>query len=254
VTPSDEKESFAALFEGSDGAKRTQRRFARGQRLDVAVVAIGQSSVFVDLGGKVEGFIERPELLEPDGKLRVKVGDHLAAMVVESDGERVRLSPVFVRAKQEATIDGDGNPVLGASTRPGPLLLEGAIVRGAVTGVERYGVFVQIDGTRGRTGRGLVPVAETGTPRGADLRKTFPDGAPVEAKILAIAEDGKIRLSIKAAREEAERREFEAFTEERSAEAPPPRDGQPPAQAGAPRKPEPRGFGTLGDLLGKKKK
>ncbi|MFO0619454.1 MAG: S1 RNA-binding domain-containing protein [Polyangiaceae bacterium] len=255
MNPPNEKESFAALFEGSDTAKRGVRRFSRGERLDVTVVAIGQTSVFVDLGGKVEGFIERVELAEPNGTLRLAVGDHLSVMVVESDGERVRLSPAFVRAKQEVSIDAQGNPILSPA-KQGPLLLEGAIVRGVVTGVERYGVFVQIDGTRGRSGRGLVPAAETGSPRGADLRKTFPDGSPVEAKIVAIAEDGKIRLSIKAAKDDAERREFEAFSEKR-ADAPgdeKPKDGAvlPPAKKG--QAPSPRNFGTLGDLLSKRKK
>lgn len=251
---SDEKESFASLFEGSDAAKRGSRRFARGERLDVTVVAIGNSSVFVDLGGKVEGFIERVELAEPNGVLRVKVGDNLSVMVAEADDERVRLSPVFVRARQDASIDAQGNPVL-ASAKQGPLLLEGALVRGVVTGVERYGVFVQIDGTRGRSGRGLVPAAETGAPRGADLKKTFPDGSPVEAKILAIAEDGKIRLSIKAAKDDAERREYEAFTDREN--APAAEGAEAAAKPGQPKKkpqaPSPKNFGTLGDLLSKRK-
>jgi small subunit ribosomal protein S1 len=255
VTPPNEKESFAALFEGSDTAKRGVRRFSRGERLDVTVVAIGQSSVFVDLGGKVEGFIERVELAEPNGTLRLAVGDSLSVMVVESDGERVRLSPAFVRAKQEVSIDAQGNPVLSPS-KQGPLLLEGATVRGVVTGVERYGVFVQIDGTRGRSGRGLVPAAETGSPRGADLRKTFPDGSPIEAKIVAIAEDGKIRLSIKAARDDAERRDFEAFTEKHEDEAPgaKPKEATPGAASAKKGPATPRNFGTLGDLLSKRKK
>lgn len=254
---SDEKESFASLFEGSDAAKRGSRRFVRGERLDVTVVAIGNSSVFVDLGGKVEGFIERVEIAEPNGTLRVKVGDNLSVMVAEADDERVRLSPVFVRARQDASIDAQGNPVL-SSAKQGPLLLEGAVVRGVVTGVERYGVFVQIDGTRGRSGRGLVPAAETGAPRGADLKKTFPDGSPVEAKILAIAEDGKIRLSIKAAKDDAERREYEAFTDRENApaegaEQAAAKPGQPAGGKKKPQTPSPKNFGTLGDLLAKRK-
>lgn len=256
MTPPNEKESFAALFEGSDSAKRARRRFARGERIDVSVVAIGQSAVFVDLGGKVEGFIERVELAEPNGALRVQVGDNLSAMVVESDGERVRLSPAFVRAKQELAIDDKGNPIMSPA-KQGPLLLEGAIVRGVVTGVERYGVFVQIDGTRGRSGRGLVPAAETGSPRGADLKKLFPENSPVEAKIVAITDDGKIRLSIKAAKDDAERRDFEAFTDEgneAAAHVGPGDKAAPAAPGGAKVKaPAPRNFGTLGDLLAKRK-
>ncbi len=257
MTPPDEKESFAALFEGSDSAKRVRRKFARGERIDVSVVAIANTAVFVDLGGKVEGYIERMELTEPNGTLRVQVGDNMSAMIVESDGERVRLSPAFVRAKQELSIDEKGNPILSPA-KQGPLLLEGAIVRGVVTGVERYGVFVQIDGTRGRTGRGLVPAAETGSPRGADLKKLFPENSPVEAKIVAITDDGKIRLSIKAAKDDAERRDFEAFTDQGNdaAAATGPGDkAAATAHGGAKAKapPPPRNFGTLGDLLAKRK-
>lgn len=255
VNALNEKESFASLFEGSDAAKRGRRRFMRGERLDVPVVAIG-TAVFVDLGGKVEGYIERVELAEPNGQLRVKVGDTLSVMVAESNDERVRLSPVFVRARQDVSVDAHGNPVLSAA-KQGPLLLEGAVVRGVVTGVERYGVFVQIDGTRGRSGRGLVPAAETGSPRGADLKKTFPDGSPIEAKIIAIAEDGKIRLSIKAAKDDAERREFEAFNEQQGGGDAPEAGAAPrPAAAGGQKPkgpPSPKNFGTLGDLLAKRK-
>jgi small subunit ribosomal protein S1 len=130
------------------------------------------------------------------------------------------------------------------------VLVEGARVKGKVTGVERYGVFVQIAGTQGRSGRGLVPTVETATPRGADLKKHFAVGQEVEAKILNVDAEGKIRLSIAALGADDERGHFEAF---KSTQGAAPAEGQPPA-AGAParkEKPAPRNFGTLGDLLPK---
>ena len=102
-------------------------------------------------------------------------------------------------------------------------------------------VFVQIAGTSGRSGRGLIPASETATPRGADLKKHFTPGQELEVKILAIDESGKIRLSIAALKADEERGEFEAYAQaERTA----------PKTAGA-EKPAVRGFGTLGDLLKK---
>ena len=252
----DDKESFASLFESTEGAKRKRAQVRRGDRLDVKVVAISQTAVFVDLGGKEEGYFERVDLLDSRGNLTVEVGTSIGAVVAETDGERIRLSPVFVRNKTDSVI-GDGPEAVALPGKTGPLLVEGSIVTGVVTGVERYGVFVQIDGTRGRNGRGLVPTAETGAPRGADLRKLFPDGAPCSAKILAIQEDGKIRLSIKAARDDEERRDFEEYARaEREGGAAEPTDAAPPGAAShkpipPPKRgaPAPRNLGTLGDLL-----
>ncbi|NUQ77573.1 MAG: S1 RNA-binding domain-containing protein, partial [Polyangiaceae bacterium] len=105
------------------------------------------------------------------------------------------------------------------------------------------GVFVQIAGTSGRAGRGLVPASETATPRGADLKKHFAAGQEVEVKIIAIDESGKIRLSIAALKADEERGEFEAYAQaERTS----------PKTPSGPEKPAVRGFGTLGDLLQKK--
>jgi small subunit ribosomal protein S1 len=162
--------------------------------------------------------------------------------VDEASGQ-VRLSPVFVRAasqEPEAGEDAELGVVI-PKAKSTPLLVEGAHVKGKVTGVERYGVFVQIQGTSGRGGRGLVPSSETATPRGADLKKHFAIGQDVEAKILSIAEDGKIRLSVSALKNDAERRDFEAFAKKEG--------GGEKAKAR-----EVRSFGTLGDLMTKKKR
>jgi small subunit ribosomal protein S1 len=113
-------------------------------------------------------------------------------------------------------------------------------------------VFVQIAGTQGRCGRGLVPAPETGTPRGADLKKHFTIGQDVEAKILGIDEAGKIRLSIAALGADDERGVFEAFKSSRGASAPAEAAAQAtPGQGGRKDKPAPRNFGTLADLLPK---
>ncbi|MBL9026008.1 MAG: S1 RNA-binding domain-containing protein [Myxococcales bacterium] len=250
---SDPKESFAALFESSSGAARGKksRRLSRGERVEVKVVEIGRDAVFVDVGEKQEGYIERGELVGSDGSLLAKVGSSISAVVVDTDGERVRFSPVVVRRESEmSTIEDGGELVAIPRAKAGPLLLEGARIRGTVTGVERYGVFVQIEGTHGSKGRGLIPTAETATPRGADLKKVFTVGALVEAKILAIAEDGKIRLSIKALAEDDERRDFQAYSAQQEGQAgPAPKGGAQPKK-----EPQKRGFGTLGDLLAKSSK
>jgi small subunit ribosomal protein S1 len=253
---SSDKESFASLFETAGADLRSARRARRGDRMEARVVAIGRDAVFVDLGGKQEGFIERSALAAKDGSLPVEIGQTISAVVSRADGERVQLDPLFVRQSGAGLIDDGGELVAIPRAKSGPLLVEGAQVKGTVTGVERYGVFVQIDGTQGRAGRGLVPTAETATARGSDLRKLFPVGSAIEAKIVAIADDGKIRLSIKALGADAERRDFEAYAKDQksggeAASTEPSAEvrskGPKPQRA----KPEPRNFGTLGDLLAK---
>jgi small subunit ribosomal protein S1 len=249
-------ESFGALFEQGGGSRRDRSRIMVGDRVEVTIVAIGQSAVFADLGRKQEGFFERPDVTDADGKLAVEVGSKVQATVSSIDRQtgQVRLSPVAIRSSEGEAFGGS----LGMSAKgQTPLLAEGARIKGSVTGIERYGVFVQIAGTQGRSGRGLIPTAETATPRGSDLKKHFTVGQEVEAKIVNIEPDGKIRLSIAAIARDEERSSFEKFKEggaaEPAAEAAdkPATDTKKKPQQAA-KKPEPRGFGTFGDLLGKK--
>ncbi len=252
-------ESFGALFEQGGGSRRDRTRIMVGDRVEVTIVAVGQSAVFADVGRKQEGFFERPDVTDADGKLAVSVGSKVQAKVESIDRQtgQVRLSPVAIRSAEGEAFGGTMG--MGAKGQT-PLLVEGARVKGSVTGIERYGVFVQIAGTQGRTGRGLIPTAETATARGADLKKHFTVGQEVEAKIVNIAEDGKIRLSVSAIARDEERSSFEKFKEGEATEQPaaasadkPAADAKKKPQQPA-KKPEPRNFGTFGDLLGKKLK
>jgi small subunit ribosomal protein S1 len=241
-------ESFASLFEQSTGAHARQRRYHAGESVEVTIVAIAREAVFADLGGKQEGFFERAELADPEGTLRVEVGSRVTAVVdnVDRTTGQVRLRPVVIRAEGGDVGVAKATSAGGAAS---PVLVEGARIKGKVTGIERYGIFVQIAGTQGRSGRGLVPTPETATPRGADLKKHFAVGQDVEAKILSIDETGKIRLSIAALGADDERGVFEAFKSSQGAAQP--AEGQPAAQGARKEKPAPRGFGTLADLLPK---
>ncbi|HEX5043582.1 MAG TPA: S1 RNA-binding domain-containing protein, partial [Candidatus Polarisedimenticolaceae bacterium] len=89
-------------------------------------------------------------------------------------------------------------------------------------------VFVYL--APGRTG--LIPMAETGLSREADLAKTFPLGADVEVEVLEVEPDGRrMRLSRKAVLEAGEREDLREYTQRSE-----------PKQEGA-------GFGSLADKL-----
>jgi len=239
--PQDSKgESFAALFEAEAGKATPHRRsFNIGEELDVLVVQIGRDAVFVGLDNKQEGFIEAKDLTSKEGNLTVKIGSRITARVVEIGGRlgAVRLVPVYVRppADEEADAVPEATLIPGSTT-----LAVGANVKGTVALVERYGVFVQLtQGGPGKRGlRGLVPTAELGVPRGADLHKMFPLGTELETKIIAIDERHRIKLSVVALNADVERRDFESHKTK----------GQGKGESGSPR------FGTLGDLFSQKKR
>ena len=184
------------------------------------------------------------ELSDADGKLRVEVGSRVSAVVDSVDGAT---GQVRLRAGGRAQRGGGRRRRRRRRRRrgaAGPSLVEGARVKGKVTGVERYGVFVQIAGTQGRSGRGLVPTPETGTPRGADLKKHFAVGQEVEAKILNIDEDGQDSPVHRGARRRRRARPLRGLQVE-GASSRAPRQPR-PRRAGRKEKPAPRGFGTLG--------
>lgn len=221
-------ESFAALFERDPTSRPSRRRAKPGDEVDVVVVQIGKEAVFVEFGGTGQGFIDVADLRNPDGSLAVAMGAAFRARVAQVNAEQeIRLVPT----RSAAAAIGAGVAVSGSTEPDATRVTVGQVLTGTVARVESYGVFMQIDGTTGRSGRGLVPAVELGLPRGADLRKAFPIGSKLRAKLAELGEDGKMRLSMRALREDEERAQFDGFKTAQS-------DGQ-------------GRFGTLGDLLKK---
>jgi small subunit ribosomal protein S1 len=193
------------------------------QHAPVGKVARGTVTRFMDFGAfvqltpGVEGLLHISELggkvAHPSAVLKVGEQINVVVRALDAGARKISLAPAP-----------DGLAI-GADAR-GPNLVVGAVVSGVVDRVEPYGLFLQIDGTRGRVGRGLIPNAELGTARGADLRKLFPIGTPLTVKVLETGE-GKLRLSVKAVKADEERAEFDGYRATTSHET----------------------LGTLGDLL-----
>jgi small subunit ribosomal protein S1 len=108
-----------------------------------------------------------------------------------------------------ALVEEGSSRAAGTASPPGAIVA-GEIVTGKVQRHEKFGVFVFL--SPGRTG--LIPSAETGVDRDADMLKALPVGSEVEVVILEADPEGRrIRLSRKAVaqqREQAELREYEA--------------------------------------------
>ncbi len=78
------------------------------------------------------------------------------------------------------------------------MLLEvGDIVKGKVTGITKFGVFVELEG--GKTG--MVHISEVASTYVREIRDHVQLGQEVSVKILSVGDDGKIGLSMKKAAE-----------------------------------------------------
>jgi small subunit ribosomal protein S1 len=75
----EEQESFAELFETS--SKTPGHEFSPGKTVSGEVVKITRDTIFVDLGGKSEGFVGIEEFRDKDGNLTLKVGDRVETRV-----------------------------------------------------------------------------------------------------------------------------------------------------------------------------
>ena len=84
------EESFADLFESYSAGMNENIQV--GDRIRGRIISIGSNSVFVDTGTKVDGIVEKAELLDDDGQLSVAEGDELDLYVVAADESEIRLS------------------------------------------------------------------------------------------------------------------------------------------------------------------
>jgi small subunit ribosomal protein S1 len=220
--------------ERAEKAKRTREQLAEGAVFEGTVTSVQDYGAFVDLGG-IEGLVHVSELAwdrvsKPQDLL--KAGDQVKVQVLRIDqdpkkGERIGLSvrSLTPRPEPEKKEGQPGQPA-GEVKQPPPPPRVGDVVMASVDKVEPFGLFVRFAG-----GRGLVPAAETGTPRGSDLRKAFPVGTELKCLILDIDERGRIRMSKTQAEAAEERAEAQAWMK-----------SAPKGKGG-------KGFGTLGDLL-----
>ena len=124
-------EDFATLF-----AREAARPVLEvGQVVKGRVIQISAESVFVDVGGKGEAWIERAELTDDEGKLKVAIGDAVEATVV-STGDEIRLSHKLRQGAQ-------ARQALAVAAQTG------IPVEGKVAAVIKGGYEVTVGGLRG---------------------------------------------------------------------------------------------------------
>ncbi len=83
-------EDFAAMLESYSAERNDDLRI--GDKVEGRIIAIGADTVFVDTGTKVDGAVDKAELLDENGQLPFKEGDTVSLFVVAIDESEVRLS------------------------------------------------------------------------------------------------------------------------------------------------------------------
>jgi small subunit ribosomal protein S1 len=133
----DQDEDFAAMLAESErGVPRAKKRPRVGDQITGKVISIGKDAVFVDVGGKAEGQLDRAEVSDADSKLLVKLGDTLEARVVGDTGGVLTLR-VKIGRGPEARAELQQAQELGIP------------VEGTVTEVVKGGLAVDVAGVRG---------------------------------------------------------------------------------------------------------
>jgi small subunit ribosomal protein S1 len=217
--------SLRALEQDPWDAARSQIK--EGQRLTGKVARLQPFGAFVELFPGVDGLVHVSALADrhiQHPREVVKEGESILVQVesIDDTSRRIALRKV-----------NEGDPVekpaaAGAPAAAGSKRLKvGDSVEATVDKVEAFGVFVNWDG-----GKGLIPNAELGTPRGSDNKKTMPVGTKVKAQIIEIDERGRYRLSRNSAERAAEGSDYRDYQREMNRKLAPG-----------------KGFGTLGDLL-----
>ena len=125
-----DSEDFATLFARHEAGPAVEI----GQVVKGRIIQITAEHVFVDVGGKGEAWIDRAELADDEGRLRVGVGDEVEATVVAT-GDEIRLSHKLRQGAQ-------AREALAVAAQ------SGVPVEGRVAGVIKGGYEVTVGGLR----------------------------------------------------------------------------------------------------------
>jgi small subunit ribosomal protein S1 len=168
-----------------------ERQIVRGR-----VARMTDFGVFVELLPGVDGLLhltEIPRSRHGEMKKAAETGEELIVLITSIDRDKRRIGLAIA---PEGSAPG---------TQVESTLAVGAVVTGTVERIEPFGVFLRV----GPGQVGLIPNAEMGLAKGADLRKDWPAGTEIKVAVLSIEDGGKrIRLS----RAQALRMEEEAET------------------------------------------
>jgi small subunit ribosomal protein S1 len=83
---SNDEEDFASMFAAQEAGQKRGKRPRTGDLVKGKIVSIGKEAVFVDIGGKAEGLLDRAQVTNSEGKITVAIGDTIEARVAADEG------------------------------------------------------------------------------------------------------------------------------------------------------------------------
>jgi len=186
----DNEKSFAELL---DENFVTPGRLTPGQKVTATVVKITADWVFLDLGRKGEGCLDRKELAGPDGRTTVKEGDAVQAYFKGAEGSELRFTTKIAGGAA-------GQSQLEDAWRGG-IPVEGLVEREVKGGYE-----IRIGGGV----RGFCPFSQMGLLRAREQGEFI--GTRLPFRITEYRERGRnVVLSNRVILEEKRREEIEAL-------------------------------------------
>jgi small subunit ribosomal protein S1 len=201
---------------------KVAEKYAPGTKHKGKVARLQPFGAFIELESGIDGLIHTADLsvkrIEHPEEI-IKVGEELDVVVAHVDPKqhRIALHPA---------------PTGEAANEAPQRIQIHKTVKVVVVNVENSGLNVRVLGATGRNARGYISASATGTPRGTELRKHFPVGKELEAKIIEHdPRRGELKLSIRALNDETERNAYQQYRAQVKREAK---------------------FGTFADLLAKR--
>jgi small subunit ribosomal protein S1 len=113
------EQSFAELFESAE--MQVAPEIKVGDRIKGRILAVGKDAVYVNTGTKVDGVVEKSELLDEQGGFPYQEGQELELFVVSRQGNEIRLSRAMAGSGgQEHLVEAQekGMPVEGKVKEP----------------------------------------------------------------------------------------------------------------------------------------
>jgi small subunit ribosomal protein S1 len=135
---SGDDDDFASMLAAYESAtpRQDRKRPRVGDLVKGTIISIGKDAIFVDIGGKAEGTLDRAQVEDRDGKMTVALGETIEARVAQDAGGVLALRIKVMRGPE-------------AKAELVSAVELGLPVEGLVTEVVKGGLSVDVAGVRG---------------------------------------------------------------------------------------------------------
>ena len=187
-----------------------KNRFEIGEAFETTVVAVTDTTVFIDLNAKSEGLVDAAEFSDENGKTSIKEGDKITVFFAGETNDEMHFTTKIAGNKSDTTMLENaykgGIPVEGhvqAEIKGGyeiklgklaSQITPGAIVQATVQSLEKFGAFVDILGFRA-----LLPISEISLDRVTDVSEYLEVGQEIKVQVLQTDwKNERVSVSLKA--------------------------------------------------------